>query len=149
MKNKNTPDPDAVLFLVSRLQERAFRFISSELKNRGIKGIEPSHGVIIRQLSIHGPLSMSRLAQLIDRTKPTVSVLIKKMENHGYVKRVPDPDDNRVTIVQLTGKAIDLNEEFRQVSKLMRERIFGGFSPAERLMFAEYLERAIGNFKGK
>ena len=44
MKNKNTPDPDAVLFLVSRLQERAFRFISSELKNRGIKGIEPSHG---------------------------------------------------------------------------------------------------------
>lgn len=149
MRRKNAPDPDAVLFLVSRLQERAFRFITAELINRGIKGIEPSHGAIIRQLSVHGPLPMSRLAKLIDRTKPTVTVLIKKMERYGYVKRVADPEDNRVVMVQLTDKAIALNDDFRQVSRLMREKIFEGFSPAERLIFAEYLDRAIENFKGK
>jgi len=142
-------NPNAILFLVSRLQERAFRFIAAELKNLGIEGIEPSHGAILRQLSVYGPLSMSRLANLIDRTKPTVTTLVNKLERRGYVKRIADPEDNRVVNVRLTDKAIALADEFEQVSEMMRERVFKNFSPAERHILAEYLGRAIGNFRDK
>ena len=143
------PGPNAILFLVSRLQERAFRFITAELKNLGIEGIEPSHGAILRQLSIYGPLPMSRLATLIDRTKPTVTSLVNKLEKNGYVNRIADPEDNRVVRVRLTDKAISLVEDFRKVSKMMREKIFKGFSQAERHILAEYLERAVSNFEDK
>ena len=82
MNPKKSPaaNPDPILFLVSMLQERAFRFLSGELKRRGIPGVEPSHGATLRQLFLNGPLPMSRLARLIDRTKPTVTVLVNKLE---------------------------------------------------------------------
>ena len=92
---------------------------------------------------------MSRLATLIDRTKPTVTCLVNKLEKNGYVNRIADPEDNRVVRVQLTEKAISLNDDFGKVSKIMRERIFKGFSQAERHILTEYLGRAISNFKEK
>jgi MarR family transcriptional regulator, organic hydroperoxide resistance regulator len=149
MKTSKTfeADPDAILFLVSRLQERAFRFIVAELKNLGIEGVEPSHGAILRQLSVYGPLPMGRLADLIDRTRPTVTALVNKLERHGYVKRMADPDDSRVVKVRLTDRAVALAEEFEQVSEMMREKVFKGFSLAERHILVEYLERTIKNFR--
>ena len=143
---KRAANPDSILFLVSRLQERAFRFIADELKKRGIQAVEPSHGAILRQLFTHGPIPMNRLAQLIDRTKPTVTVLVNKLEKHGYVKRTADPQDNRVTLVQATDKASELSVEFEQVSKMMLEKVFNGFLPEERQALTEYLEKAIRNF---
>jgi DNA-binding MarR family transcriptional regulator len=142
-------NPDTILFLVSRLQERAFRFITAELKNLGIEGVEPSHGAILRQLSAYGPLPMSRLAQLIGKTKPTVTVLVNKMERHGYVERIEDPSDSRVVLVRLNDKAVALTGDFENVSRLMREKVFKGFTPVERRTFADYLERAARNFGNK
>jgi DNA-binding MarR family transcriptional regulator len=139
--------PDHILFLVSRLQERAYRFIARELQKRGINGIEPSHGAILRQLSTYGPLSMSRLAELIDRTKPTVTVLVRKLVKHGYVERMEDPTDSRVTLVRLTDKAKALADDFQDVSRLMRERIYKGFSKKDRQSLVDQLERAIRNFR--
>lgn len=146
LKKPHKASPDAVLFFVSRLQERAFRFVSAELKKRGIDSVEPSHGAILRQLSLHGPLPMSRLAQLIDRTKPTMTVLVNKLEAHGYVERFADPADNRVAMVRLTDKAVARAEDFEAVSRLMREKAFEGFSQDERQAFADYLQRAVRNF---
>ncbi|MBU4316815.1 MAG: MarR family transcriptional regulator [Proteobacteria bacterium] len=145
-KNAQAANPDSILFLVSRLQERAFRFLTAELKKRGIEAVEPSHGAILRQLFVHGPLPMNRLAHLIDRTKPTVTVLVNKLEKHGYVKRMADPRDNRVTLVQATDKASALSSDFEQVSRMMLEMIFKGFLPEERQALADYLQKSVNNF---
>jgi len=138
--------PDHILFLVSRLQERAYRFIARELQKRGINGIEPSHGAILRQLTTYGPLSMSRLAELIDRTKPTVTILVRKLVKHGYVERTQDPTDSRVTLVRLTDKAKALADDFQEVSRLMRARIYRGFSKKDGQRLVDQLEKAIRNF---
>ena len=116
------------------------------LSKRGIEGIEPSHGAILRQLSTYGPLSMSRLAELIDRTKPTVTVLVRKLSKHGYVERMQDPTDSRVTQVCLTDKAKALADDFQEVSRLMRRRIYRGFPKRERQELVDQLEKAIRNF---
>ena len=141
-------NPDHILFLVSRLQERAYRYLSRELEQRGIEGIEPSHGAILRQLSTHGSLSMSRLAELIGRTKPTVTVLVRKLVKHGYVECMKDPTDSRVTQVHLTEKANVLADDFQEVSRLMRRRIYRGFAKRDRQELVERLEKAIQNFGG-
>lgn len=89
---------------------------------------------------------MNRLAHLIDRTKPTVTVLVNKLEKHGYVKRMADPRDNRVTLVQATDKASALSSDFEQVSRMMLEMIFKGFLPEERQALADYLQKSVNNF---
>ena len=114
------PHPDHILFLLSRLQAHAYRYLTRELEQRGITGIEPSHGAIIRQLSIHETLSMSELARLIDRTKPTLTVLVRKLEKNGHVERVPDPTDGRVHRIRLTPKTKALTKLFQEISILIR-----------------------------
>ena len=140
-------DPEHILFLVSRLQERAYRFIARELRQRGIVGIEPSHGAILRQLFVRGPLSMSRLAESIDRTKPTVTVLVRKLVAYGYVERTADPTDNRVTLVRLTEKAEGLADDLAEISRRMRETIFLGLPGQDRQQLADLLEKAGDNFE--
>ncbi len=140
-------DPDHVLFLTSRLQERANRFLIGELHKKGIYGLEPSHGVILRQLYIRGPLSMSRLAELADRTKPTITVLVRKLLKHGFVKRVRDTGDRRVFMISLTDKAMYFARDLEKISNRMRRKVFTGFKPREKQELADLLERAIGNFE--
>lgn len=137
---------DHILFLITRLQERAYRYLARELKRRGIEGIEPSHGAIIRQLSVHGSLSMSRLAALIDRTKPTVTVLVRKLVKHGYLERVQDSMDSRVTQIHLTDKAKALADDFQEISRQMRQTIYRGFTKKDQKELVDRLEKAIHNF---
>ena len=141
--------PDHILYLISRLQEQAFRFLSRELGQRGIQGIEPSHGAIIRQLEMHGSLSMSQLAKLIDRTKPTVTVLVRKLEKNGYVTRIPDPTDGRVTKISLTEKTKALADDLQEVSLLMIQIVYLGLSDTEQQDFVDRLENAALNFTGE
>lgn len=142
-------NPDHILFLLSRLQEKASRHLTRELNSRGIEGIEPSHGAIIRQLSIHGSLSMSKLAELIDRTRPTLTVLVNKLVKKGTVERIQDPMDKRVTQIRLTEQTKQIEGQFQEVSRGLRQTIYQGFSQKEQLDIVNQLEKAIQNFAGK
>ncbi|WP_342752455.1 MarR family transcriptional regulator [Desulfobulbus oralis] len=42
---------------------------------------------------------MNRLAERIDRKKNTVTGLISTLEERGYCRRAPDPDDARAQLV--------------------------------------------------
>lgn len=140
---------DHILFLLSRLQDCAYRFISIELHKRSIDGIEPSHGAILRQLAVYGPLPMNRIARLIDRTKPTVTTLVNKLAKYGYVERISDPADGRVSLIRLTSKAKRLENDFRKVSDLMRERMYRGMTKEIKQELVDRLEVAIKNFKNE
>jgi DNA-binding MarR family transcriptional regulator len=140
---------EQLLFLVSGLRDRAHRFIQAEFKQRGIKGVEPSHGAIVSQLYLHGPLPMSRLALLIGKRKATVTALVKKLMKHGYVEQGPDPEDGRVTLVSLTAKSLALKADFLDISRRMREIAYQGFSSEERKQLIALLDKAIGNFQSR
>ncbi|SHK97973.1 DNA-binding transcriptional regulator, MarR family [Desulfatibacillum alkenivorans DSM 16219] len=139
-------NPDHIVFLVTRLQESAHRFLTDALRQRGVQGIEPSHGVILRQLHVQGPLTMSELARLTGRTRPTVTVLVRKLMKHGYVEKVRDPQDGRVFQVSLAPKARELAEDLEAVSQELRERLYTGFDEHEKQVLAGLTAKALRNF---
>lgn len=139
-------NPDHIVFLVTRLQESAHRFLTDALRQRGVQGIEPSHGVILRQLHVQGPLTMSELARLTGRTRPTVTVLVRKLMKHGYVEKVRDPQDGRVFQVSLAPKARELARDLEAVSQELRERLYTGFDEHEKQVLAGLTAKALRNF---
>lgn len=74
------------------------------MKRRGIKGILPVHGDILYALMIHGELSMTQIAELVDRKKSTVTTLVDKLIHLGYIEKKRDLGDNRVYLISLTDK---------------------------------------------
>jgi DNA-binding MarR family transcriptional regulator len=68
-----------------------------------------------------GPRRITELAELEGLAQPTVTLLVKKLEGRGWVKRDHLPDDGRVVLLSLTeGGAAALTEFRAQVSGALR-----------------------------
>lgn len=129
------------LSLISRIREKANRFIVRELEGHGIKGIVPSHGDILVILFKGEKYTMKELADRINRTKPTVTVLIDKLVEYGYVEREKSRTDSRVTYIKLTGKGIELQPVFDDISKKLDALIYGDFTGGEPEVFEKLLHK--------
>ena len=82
------------------------------------RSISMTHLLLMTLLEAHGPLPMSRVAELLGCGLPTATGLVQRMEERGLVERLHDSDDRRVVMLQLTddgaGEIRDLNQARRQ-----------------------------------
>ena len=59
-------------------------------------------------------IKMSELAKKIDISMPSLSRMVKGLEEKGYLKRVVDEEDRRNTYVCLTAKGKELSDEIHE-----------------------------------
>jgi DNA-binding MarR family transcriptional regulator len=72
------------------------------LIRRAAPGMSRSEAGLLSALNA-GPRRITELADLEGHAQPTVTLLIKRMEERGWVTRERDPDDGRAVVVSLTG----------------------------------------------
>ncbi len=89
---------------------------------------------------------MSELARLTSRSKPTVTVLVKKLVRQGYVTRSRDHDDARVFNVSLTKEALTLARDLGEISHGMRSVLFKGFTDRQKKYLTGLVKKALDNF---
>ena len=133
----------AMLSLVSKIHEKGNRFIIEELKNNGAEGLAPSHGDILVCLYKNGKMTMKDIANCIHRTKPTVTVLVDKLEKLGYLKREASDEDSRSTNIVLTQKGEDFQATFEKISKNLNEMLYKNLSDKEIEILEELLKKII------
>lgn len=76
---------------------------------------------------------------------PTVSGLLSRLEQKGFVQLQTDPADRRSKRVVISHKGHECHERMRGVIQENESRIVQGFTPEERAQFASFLQRAIDN----
>jgi MarR family transcriptional regulator, organic hydroperoxide resistance regulator len=138
---------EGIVALVSAVRYKANRFIAEQLKLLGIIDIATPYGDIFVCLFKSGELSMGDIAKKIDRDKSTVTVLIKKLVELGYVETNAGRD-SRVTMVRLTQRGLALEKDFRAISKYLQDRFYQGFSDLEKEILVRLLTRVKDNFEG-
>lgn len=138
---------EQVISLISQIRHKANELIMSELEKYGIKGIVPSHGDILIRLFHNDSVAMSELAAAINKKKNTVTTLVEKLEKLGYVKKTADPDDNRITLVQLTPEGRSLQKVFDNVSQTLLGTVYKGISETEKRDVLEILQKIKINFE--
>jgi DNA-binding MarR family transcriptional regulator len=85
--------------------------------------ISRSEGGILGTLS-RGARRVTELAELEGLAQPTTTVLIKRLEQNGWVARQRDADDGRVVLVSLTRDGAVALEQFRsQYRAVLRDRL--------------------------
>ncbi len=133
----------AILSLISKIHEKGNRFIIEELKNNGAEGLVPSHGDILVCLYKNSKMTMKDIANCIHRTKPTVTVLVDKLEKLGYLKREASNEDNRSTNIVLTQKGEDFQTTFEKISKNLNEMLYKNLSPEESELMEKLLRKVL------
>lgn len=78
------------------------------LRQEADAGLSPSLTAALATVERHGPLSPSRLAELESIQRPTVTRLVTRLEEDGLISRTTDPDDRRMSHVEITrdGRAL-------------------------------------------
>lgn len=132
-----------MLSLVSKIHEKGNRFIIEELKNHSTEGLAPSHGDILVCLYKNNKMTMKDIANCIHRTKPTVTVLIDKLEKLGYLKREASNEDSRCTYIVLTQKGEDFQSTFEKISKDLNEMLYKNLSPEESELIEKLLRKVL------
>ncbi|MEY8743579.1 MarR family winged helix-turn-helix transcriptional regulator [Paenibacillus tundrae] len=131
--------------LIARIRDHVNKRIVHELEQHEVTGIVPSHGDVLMFLYREDALSIKMLAERVQRTQPTVTVLVNKLEKLGYVERSKTAEDSRVTMIRLTEQGRKLEPVFNQVSKQINEMIYSGLSDEQ----AEQLELLLSSIVRK
>ena len=130
-----------LLSLISKIREYGNRFIIEELKRNGIDGLVPSHGDILVCLYEQNKMTMKDISDKIHRTRPTVTVLVDKLEKLGYLKREASKEDNRYTYIVLTKKGLDFKPVFEKISNDLNNMLHKNLSDSEADTLNQLLEK--------
>lgn len=81
-------------------------------------------------------------------THPTVSGLLSRLEQKGFVALRTDPEDRRCKRIYVLEKGQQCHELMHQTILKNEQRMTEGFTDEERRIFSELLQRAIRNMGG-
>jgi DNA-binding MarR family transcriptional regulator len=77
--------------------------VLTRLAETGHGAVRPAHGAVFQFLDDTGT-TVSLLAERAQMTKQAMAELVRHLESHGYVVRVPDPADGRAKLVLPTAR---------------------------------------------
>ncbi|MCJ2166198.1 MULTISPECIES: MarR family transcriptional regulator [unclassified Pseudodesulfovibrio] len=83
-------------------------------------------------LGIHGSLRMKELAEFMGITTGTLTVLVDRLEDKAYVRRVPHDTDRRSINVELTDTGRALFKEHDRLHQRLTEDLVAACSPEDR-----------------
>lgn len=136
-----------IIYLASRIRSRAHEFIIQELNQHGLKGLVPSHGAILIALYQNGSLSMKQLAQTIEKDKSTVTALVRKLIELGYIERIKSSTDRRVTHIKLTEKTLSHISDFQAISKKLTQKAYQDIAPEDQKRVVELMRQVLKNLR--
>jgi len=84
------------------------------------RSISMTHLLLMTLLDTHGPVPMSRVAELLGCGLPAATGIVSRMEERGLVERQHDSEDRRVVTLSLSDEEA---AEIRQLQVSRRERM--------------------------
>jgi DNA-binding MarR family transcriptional regulator len=135
---------------ISRVNLLSTRINGRLLREAGIKEISPEQARILNILwkadvTGIGPIPIGILARETQLSKPTLSIMLNRLEKKEYVARSPSETDRRIVLIKRTGKDEYLEQVYADISDKMAGILYNGFTLKEIEQFENYLKRILEN----
>lgn len=79
---------------------------------------------------------------------PTVSGILSRLGQKGFIQLQTDPNDRRCKRIYIQPKGQECHQTMHQTIQTNESRLVQGFTPEEKELFADFLQRAIANMGG-
>jgi len=133
--------------LISLVHSESALFLEQLLAQKGFEGFASSHGNILHHLSLQKKMTMSEITHKINRDKSTTTVLIRKLEQQGYINREVSSEDLRVTYIVLSEKGKRAIQATKEISRKLNKTCLANFSDEEIETLSVLLNRILHNFQ--
>ena len=132
-------------FLISKIKQISGRIFDKKLKNYDINDLNTAQGRIIFSLWQNDNIPISELARQTALGKTTLTSMLNRLEQSGYIVRKVDEKDKRKALVALTEKSKSLEGRHEAVSKEMTSLFYYGLSDNQIDEFESLLKHILSN----
>ncbi|WP_156710904.1 MarR family winged helix-turn-helix transcriptional regulator [Yonghaparkia sp. Soil809] len=110
--------------------------------------VNPTDLKAMQHLIVAGALSPTALAERLELSSGAVTTVIDRLEGLGHVRRTPNPDDRRGTLVvpERASVARAMGRILPMVSEV--DRTIHAFDEQEQAVITRYLERVVATYRG-
>jgi DNA-binding MarR family transcriptional regulator len=92
--------------------------------------LHPGQEALLLELDRSGPMIQAQLSEALGCEPPSVTLMIRKLEAAGHIRRGPAPTDKRAALVELTPSGAALTERIKEAWCGLAEQTVAGL-PAE------------------
>lgn len=133
---------------LSRLLLEASRVLGAEmvadLDERGFADARPGHAALFMHIDRRSGTRLTDLARRARMSKQGMMLLVDDLEQRGYVRRVPDPEDSRAKVVRLTARGRRFVGEARRTAAAVESRARRELGARRYEVLRDSLEQLIG-----
>jgi len=135
---------EKVLMAMVRAAETFKRTHSAIFRNYGLSF--PQYNVLrVLDASRNGMNKISEVSRIMLVPGANMTGIGKRLERNGFLIRKSDPNDERVTIFEITPKGRKTLKNIEQEKDRSIETILGGFSQNDKTEFLDKLKQLIKN----
>ncbi|MFJ2651987.1 MarR family winged helix-turn-helix transcriptional regulator [Streptomyces sp. NPDC087420] len=126
---------------------RLHRIAAGKLLQR--TGLYPGQEFLMMHLWNEGPVRQAELIKAMDVDPSTVTKMLQRLDQAGYVTRTPDPLDRRAVLVESTRDSCALRSEVKDAWGELEEHTLAGLDEGERGELARLLSKVEANLCGQ
>ena len=103
--------------------------------------------ILARLIKNGDGVTQKELLEDLPISKSTMSKIINKLVDKGYISKEKDPEDKRATKIFLTEEAGKAEEKIREIDVEVESKMLQGLEDDERKELREYLEILYENLE--
>jgi DNA-binding MarR family transcriptional regulator len=112
-------------------------------------GMHRAQAMVLCRLFLHDGLTQSEIADQLSIQGASVTQVLQRMEEAGFVLRYRDPEDNRLVRVYLTDMGRQKERSITEQFMKLQEAVFADMSDLERVLFRRMLRQVFQNMVSK
>jgi DNA-binding MarR family transcriptional regulator len=128
---------DVILFILSKANQRVYSTFKSRLQPYGLT---PMQALLLNALYEEEGLAAGELGKRLALDSATLSGVMDRMEENGWITRNAFKEDRRVLNIHLTDKSRQLRNKFLKDTEELNKEVLSIFNMEERLLLIRMLK---------
>jgi DNA-binding MarR family transcriptional regulator len=128
--------PDCTIFLLAKAYQKAHGDFKKELKPFKLTNIQH---LVLEALWFQEGFTAAELGKFLVLDKATLSGVLDRLAEAGWIRKEPDPEDGRVVRLYTAEKADEMKDELIILRKSANEKLLAGFKPEEQVLLKRFL----------
>ncbi|GMQ64306.1 MarR family winged helix-turn-helix transcriptional regulator [Vallitalea maricola] len=133
---------DCVAFITNNASKQMENYFNERLTQLGSTRVQ---WIALYYLGKNKSISQVDLAKKMNIKSSTVVRLIDRMERDGYVKRVKDSNDRRITTLELTDSGLNLRKQLLPEGEKASKVFSKNITDEELEVFVNVLKKMVDN----
>ena len=132
--------PDCTVFLLGKAYQKAHADFKKRLKPYGLTNMQH---LVLEGLWYREGATATELGKLLILDKATLSGVLDRMAEAGWIMKAEDPSDRRVFRLYPSNKANRLKNRLIEDRSKANEELLAGFTTEERVLLTRFLRDLI------